>query len=85
MVRRDLLKASAWEETSTQVVVGEEQVMGDPLVVLVLIAGKANQILRIHLDVRADFIKGIFTLGFRVIVKWYLVRSLVCKRLLIVT
>ena len=66
MIRRDLLKASAWEETSTQVVVGEEQVVGDSLGILVLIAGKANHILRIHLDVRADFIKSMVTLGLKV-------------------
>jgi hypothetical protein len=83
VVRRDLLKASAWEETSTQVVLGEENVKGDPLVVVLIIAGK--EILRIHLDVRADFIKGIFTLGFRVLVIWHLIRSLICKRFLIIT
>ena len=83
MVRRDFLKASAWEEASTQVVIGEEHAMGDPLVVILVIAGK--EILRIHLDVRAYFIKGIFTLGFRVLVIWYLIRILICKRFFIVT
>ena len=83
MVRRDLLKASAWEETSTQIVLVEEHVKGDPLVVVLIIAEK--EILRIHLDVRADFIEGIFTLGFRVLVIWYLIRSLICKRFLIIT
>lgn len=83
MVRRDFLKASAWEEASTQVVIGEEHAMGDPLVVILVIARK--EILRIHLDVRAYFIKGIFTLGFRVLVIWYLIRILICKRFFIVT
>ena len=57
--------------------------MGDPLVVILVIARK--EILRIHLDVRAYFIKGIFTLGFRVLVIWYLIRILICKRFFIVT
>lgn len=56
--------------------------MGDPLsILIILIAGKVNQILRIHLDVRADFIESVFTLDFRFfIVIWYLVRSLVCTK-----
>lgn len=56
--------------------------MGDPLsILIILIAGKVNQILRIHLDVRADFIESVFTLDFRFfVVIWYLVRSLVCTK-----
>jgi hypothetical protein len=52
----------------------------DPLGIFILIAGKVNQILRIHLDVRADFIEGVFTLDVRFVVIWYLIRSLVCTR-----
>jgi len=37
MIRRDLLKASAWRETSAQVIIGEEFVVGDPLGIFVLI------------------------------------------------
>jgi hypothetical protein len=80
VIRRDLLKATARGETSTQVI-GEEHIVCDPLSILsILIAGKVNQILRIHLDIRADFIKSVFTLYFRFVVIWYLVGGLVCTR-----
>ena len=54
---------------------------------LVLIAGKVEHILGIHLDVRADFIKGVVILvvGFRLVIIWHLVRCLVCTKLSIYT
>jgi hypothetical protein len=58
-----------------------------PFILIVLIAGKVEHILWIHLDVGADFIKGvvILVLGFRLVIIWDLVRCLVCTKLSIYT
>jgi hypothetical protein len=63
-------------------------VVGDPLdilpliLILIFITENVGEILGIHLDVRADFIKGMITLSikFGFVVIWYLVRSLICTR-----
>jgi hypothetical protein len=47
-------------------------VVGDPLgilalvVIVIFITENVSEILRIHLDVRADFIKGMITLNFKI-------------------
>jgi hypothetical protein len=40
--------------------------LGIPVLVLILITENVREILRIHLDVRADFIKGMIALNLRV-------------------